>query len=61
MYVSGRGFVNANIHKSIRIDIFTFDMINSYHGRSFSDKLRNYVYDVEHGRKRQDKCNTKLL
>lgn len=58
MYIVGRGTVWCNIQKSIRIDKYTYDIINSYRGKSFSDKLRNYVYDVEHKCKRQVKCNT---
>lgn len=49
MRIVGRGFLNAKYQKSIKFDEYTLKIIESYRGRNFSDKLRNYIYDVEHG------------
>lgn len=58
MYDRNRGWFSCSIQKSVRIDKYTFDVINSYPGSNFSDKLRLYVYDVEHGKKKNSNCNT---
>lgn len=52
MWNTNRGWFQCNIQKSIRIDEYTFKIIDSYPGRNFSDKLRSYVYDVEHGKRK---------
>lgn len=59
MYICGRGFVSFNHQKTIRFDDYTLEIINNYRGCNFSDKLRNYVYDVERGRELRVNCNTK--
>lgn len=58
MYDRNRGWFCCPIQKTVRIDEYTFRVINSYPGRNFSDKLRLYVYDVEHGKKMDLNCNT---
>lgn len=39
------GKLHADIHKSIRIDYRTNDIIENYRGLNFSEKLRNFVFD----------------
>ena len=51
MYDVRRGWFECKIQKSIRLDKYTFEVINNYPGKNFSDKLRRYVYDVEHSQK----------
>ena len=48
-YAHGNGFIylNANIQKSIRIDRYTYDVIDDFNGTGFSDKLREYVRVME--------------
>lgn len=44
MYIFKEGArqqIGANIQKSIKIDAKTQEIIESVHGRSFSDKVRN--------------------
>lgn len=44
MYTFKKGVyqhIGANIQKSIKIDAETQEIIESVHGRSFSDKVRN--------------------
>lgn len=50
------GQLNCHISKTIRFDDYTFDVIDNYRGFSFSEKLGNYVFDMEYLR---DKYNTK--
>lgn len=42
-----RSLVNATIQKSIRIDRYTFDVIDDFQGTGFSEKLREYVRIME--------------
>ena len=44
--------------KSVRLDDFTLNVIMEYRGDNFSEKLRNYVFDVEYGEYKN--CNTKV-
>lgn len=46
-YRSGFIYLNANIQKSIRIDRYTYDVIDDFNGTGFSDKLREYVRIME--------------
>ncbi|MBP3460352.1 MAG: hypothetical protein J6K58_14175 [Lachnospiraceae bacterium] len=48
--------LDCHISKTIRFDDITFEIIDNYRGSSFSEKLRNYVFDMEYLR---DKYNTK--
>ncbi len=48
--------LDCHISKTIRFDDETFHVIDNYRGFSFSEKLRNYVFDMECLR---NKCNTK--
>lgn len=44
--------LRANTTKTVRFDDYTLNVINSYKGRNFSERLRKYVYDAEHGMKK---------
>ena len=37
----------ADIHVSVRLPKWIYDRIDSYEGRSFSEKLINYIFDHE--------------
>lgn len=39
--------IHCNVQKSIKIDKYTYEIINNYRGFSFSEKLRNYIFDHE--------------
>ena len=39
--------IYCDVQKSIKIDNYTYEIINNYRGYSFSEKLRNYVFDHE--------------
>lgn len=41
--------LRADYSKSVRLNLFTFEIINNYRGDNFSERLRNYVFDVENG------------
>lgn len=42
--------IYCDVQKSIKIDEYTNEIINNYRGKSFSEKLRNYVFDHEENR-----------
>ena len=39
--------IHCDVQKSIKIDKYTYEIINNYRGYSFSEELRNYVFDHE--------------
>nr|DAP92818.1 MAG TPA: hypothetical protein [Inoviridae sp.] len=39
--------IYCDVQKSIKIDKYTYEIINNYRGNSFSEKFRNYVFDRE--------------
>lgn len=62
MYVRYSGHwdrIRCDIHKSIKIDKRTFDIIESCAGNNFSDKLRAMAY--EYDSLRSKKSNTNFL
>lgn len=50
--------IYCDVQKSIKIDKYTYEIINNYRGYSFSEKIRNYVFDHE---EKMIKSNTKFL
>lgn len=42
-----RRYNNCNIQKSIRIDRYTYDVIDNFNGIGFSEKLREYIRIAE--------------
>lgn len=42
--------LNACYSKTVRLDSFTYDIINNYRGYNFSERLRNYIFDKENNK-----------
>ena len=53
--------LNANVHKSVRMDVETYEIISRHHGNSFSEKLRNLVKDYYRFQNEYEKNELTLL
>ena len=47
MYEFGFGYIRLEKTVSVRLDSFSYEIINRYRGNNFSHKLRNYIRDTE--------------